>query len=237
MKERGILCRRPLKGNVLTQRHRRLRVIWARNMLANRRNWRDVVFSDESKFNLSHADGRLRIYRRRHERFAANCVIQHDRFGGGGVMVWGAINHNFKSSLVILRDTLTARRYIDQVLCPELLPLIRRHQTVNNPLTFQQDNARAHTARITMDFLNTNGVNIMEFPARSPDLNPIEHVWDELGRRLKGRQRQPRSVPELAQALQEEWNNIPMRRIRAVCQSMRSRLRACENANGGHTRY
>ena len=47
-------------------------------------------------------------------------------------MVWGAINHNFKSSLIILRDTLTARRYTDQVLRPELRPLIRRHQTVNN---------------------------------------------------------------------------------------------------------
>ncbi|XP_062586816.1 scavenger receptor class F member 2-like [Saccostrea cucullata] len=121
-----------------------------------------------------------------------------------GVMVWGAINQNFKSSWIILRDTLTSRRYIDKVLRPELLPLIRRHQTVNNPLTFQQDNARSHTARITMDFLNVNRVNILEFPARSPVLNPIEHVWDELGRRLKRRQRQPASVPDLAQALQEE---------------------------------
>ena len=237
LRERGILCRRPLKGVILTQRHRRNRVRWARRMLANRRNWRDVVFSDESRFNLSHADGRQRVYRRRKERYAENCVIQHDKFGGGGVMVWGAINHNFRSSLVILRNTLTARRYIDEVLRPELLPLIRRHQNVNNPLTFQQDNARPHTARLTMNFLNTNGVNIMDFPARSPDLNPIEHMWDELGRRLNKRQRRPGNVRELAQALREEWNNIPVRRIRTLCQSMRSRLTACENANGGHTHY
>jgi transposase len=88
-----------------------------------------------------------------------------------------------------------------------------------------------------MGFVNTNGVTILEFPARSPDLNPIEHEWDELGRRLKKRQHQPGSVPELAQALQEEWNNILIRRIRALYLSMRSRLRACEIANGGHTRY
>ena len=237
LKERGILCCRPLKGVILTQRHRRNRVIWARRMLANQRNWRDMVFSDESRFNLSQADGRQRVYRRRGERYAANCVVQHDKFGGGGVMVWVAINHNFISSLIIFRNTLTARRYIDQVLRPELLLLIRRHQNVNNPPTFPQDNARPHNARLTMDFLNTNGVNVMDFPARSPDLNPIEHVWDELGRRLNKRQRRPGSVCELAQALREEWNNIPIRQIRTLCQSMRSRLTACENANGGYTRY
>jgi hypothetical protein len=118
-----MFCRRPLKGSVLTQRHRQLRVIWARNMLANRRNWRHMVFSDESKFNLSNADGCQPIYRWRHEHFAANCVTRHDRFGGGGVTVWGEINHNFMSSLIILMKTLT-------------LPLIRRHQTVNNLVTF-----------------------------------------------------------------------------------------------------
>ena len=126
-------------------------------MLANLRNWRDVMFSDESRFNLTQADCRQRVYRRRKERYAKNCVVQHDKFGGGDGMVLGAINHNFRSSLIILKNTLTARRYIDQVLRPELLPLIRRHQKyVNNPLKFQQDNARPHTARLTMDFLNTN---------------------------------------------------------------------------------
>ena len=152
-------------------------------------------------------------------------------------MVWGAINHNFISSLIILRDTLTARRYIDQVLRPGLFPFIRRHQNVNNPLTFQQDNARPHTARLTMDFLNTNGINVMDFPAGSPDLNTIEHLWNELGRRLIERQHRPGSVRALAQALREEWNNIPIRLIRTLCRSMRPTLNACENANGGNTHY
>jgi len=68
-------------------------------------------------------------------------------------------------------------------------------------------------------------------------LNPIEHVWDELGRRVKRRQRQPVNVAELTTALQEQWNNLPVAFIRKLCNSMRSRLRACVAANGGHTRY
>ena len=87
LRKSGILCRRPLKVVILTQRHYRNRVRWARRMLANRRNWHGVVISDESRFNLSQADSRQRVYRRRKERYAENCVIQRDKFGGGGVMV------------------------------------------------------------------------------------------------------------------------------------------------------
>ena len=145
-------------------------------------------------------------------------------------MVCGAINYNFRSFLIMLRNTLTARRYIDQVLRPKLLPLTRLHPNFNIPLTFQPDNARPHTARFTMNSLNTIRVIVMDFSARSPDLNPIEHLWDELGRRLNKRQRRPRSVRELAQTVQEEeeWNNIPIRRIRTLCQSMRSIWTICE---------
>jgi len=116
-------------------------------------------------------------------------------------MVWGAINSNFLSSLIVVSHALTARRYIDHILAAERVPLLRRHQ---NPFTFLQDNARPHTARLTQYFLAINQVNVMSFPARSPDLNPIKHVWDALGRRVKRRQRQPVNLAELATALQEE---------------------------------
>ena len=89
---RPIRARRPYTGGILTLRHRRARLGWARvHRNWRRRDWNTVLFSDESRFNLSHADGRVRVYRRKGERFAPVCVRQHDRFGGGGVMVWGGI--------------------------------------------------------------------------------------------------------------------------------------------------
>ena len=91
----------------MTEHHRRERLLWPRNNV--RRQWRDVFFSDESRFNVSNADGRVRIYRRRYERYARNCVQEHDRFGGGGVMVWAAIKNTFKSDLVIINGNLNAR--------------------------------------------------------------------------------------------------------------------------------
>ena len=62
-------------------------------------------------------------------------------------MVWGAISSGFRSDLIIVNGTLTARRYIDEILAPVLVPLLRR-QVGNQQLTFQQDNARAHSARL-----------------------------------------------------------------------------------------
>lgn len=89
-------------------------------------------------------------------------------------MVWGGIGLNVKLGPVIIKNLgpgrgngVTAARYIDQVLRPHVMPHIERHQNK----TFQQDNMRAHAARETRDFLQQNNVNVMNWPALSPDLN------------------------------------------------------------------
>ena len=100
------------------------------------------------------------MYRRQGGRYVRPCVIERDRFGVGGVMVWGAINAVFKSQLVIVQGNLTARRYVDTVLQPVLLPLLRQHG--GNRLVFQHDNARPHTAILTRNFLQRNNVEVMQ---------------------------------------------------------------------------
>ena len=121
---RGICCHRPLHGQILTARHRQRRLLWPQIHQVQR--WQNVVFSDESHFNLSNADGRVHVYRRHHEWYANNCVQEFDRFGGGGVMVWAAINHGFRSQLVVVQGNLTAREYINQILRPVILPMFRQ---------------------------------------------------------------------------------------------------------------
>ena len=67
---------------VITRSHRQQRIIWAGSHRGLR--WQDVVFSDESRFNLRNADRRIHLYRRRHVRYANNCVLQHNAYAGGG---------------------------------------------------------------------------------------------------------------------------------------------------------
>uniref|UniRef100_A0AAZ3PVH5 Tc1-like transposase DDE domain-containing protein n=1 Tax=Oncorhynchus tshawytscha TaxID=74940 RepID=A0AAZ3PVH5_ONCTS len=104
-------------------------------------------------------------------------------------------------------------------------------------MTFQHDNATCHTARFVCDFLQDRNVSVLPWPAKSPDLNPIEHVWNLLDRRVRTRAIPPRNVRELAGALVEEWGNISQQELANLVQSTGRRCTAVLNASGGHTRY
>ena len=97
-----------------------------------------------------------------------------------------------------------SQRYINEVLQPVVLPFVQQHNVV-----LQYDNARPHRARIVQQFLQQNNVDHLDWPARSPDLSPIEHVWDILGQRVRQRVPGPRTLQALGAALQEEWRRIP----------------------------
>ena len=101
----------------------------------------------------------------------------------------------------------------------------------------QQDNARPHTARVTMDFLAQNNVTVLPWASRSPDLNPIEHLWDNLDRCVRHRQQQSQTLQQLRDALQDEWRRIPQRHLRRLIHSMPNRCQAVIDARGGNTRY
>ena len=176
--------RRPYVGQVLTARHRAARLQLAqRHFHWGRQQWARVLFSDESRFNLSHHDGRIRVLRRRGERFADNSLIERDRFGGVTVMVWGVIMDRRKTKLIVVQGNLNAQGYINQILQPEAVPFLQRH----GPAILMHDNARPHVARICRQFLNRNNVNVLPWPAMSPDMNQIEHIWDYLGRKVRAR--------------------------------------------------
>ena len=235
LQEADLRARRPYTGPILTPRHRRNRNQWARNHLRwTRAMWRRVLFTDESKFRLRGADGRTRVWRRVGERFAQCCVQEVDRWGGGGLMVWGGISYHSRSQLHVFPGRVNGQTYRDQVLAPHVMPFFAANPGVT---ILQQDNARAHTSRVSMTFLQARNVQVLPWPALSPDMAPIEHVWDILGQRVSRLAAQPQNLQQLQAALQAEWWNIPQRTIQNIINSMRSRCIECVRANGGHTRY
>ena len=235
LRAHGIRAFRPYRGQLLTAQHRRLRLRWARTVRRwQRRDWQRVVFTDESRFCMFRADGRQRVYRRRGERTAACCVQEVVPYGGGSVMVWGGICGQERTPLVIVHGNLTAQRYMDNILRPVVLPFLQQQP---RGVIYQHDNARAHTARIVTNFLAANNVNVLPWPARSPDMSPIEHLWDLMDHRVRQRPHSPANRQELILALQEEWRQIPRDLIRRLTFSVRRRVFACIEAFGGHTRY
>ena len=150
------------------------------------------------------------------------------------MMVWGGISHNGKTRLVTVNGTLNVQKNRDDILDPVVLRFMQASKGVT---ILQQDNARAHTARATTQILTANNVNVMEWPSMSTDLSPIEHILDELDRRVRGRPNKPTNLPQLQATLLQEWNNLPNNIVRWYIRSMRNRCRAVINSNGGHTRY
>lgn len=231
--EAGLHARRPHQGLDLTAVRRQNRLAWAN---AHFRwplpRWRRVLFTDESRFQLYRADGRQRVWRRTGERFADANVVRRVAHGGGGVMVWAGIASGLRTGLHFIDGNLNAQRYQHDILAPVVVPFVRQHN-----LVFQQDNARPHVARICTEFLEAEHVQVLDWPAYSPDMSPIEHLWDALDRRVRQRAQVPGNVRQLRAALQEEWNNIPQATIDNLVNSMRRRCVALRNAHGGHTRY
>ena len=135
---------------------------------------------------------------------------------------------------VINNGTLTALRYVSEILDVYVRPYAG---AFGENFILMDDNARAHRARITDQYLEQATIVRMEWPAGSLDLNPIEHAWDMLQTAVSSRPVQPASVQELRQALLEEWDQIPKYKIKRLISSMRRRCQAVIEARGHHTRY
>lgn len=232
----GLSSRTMATGPPLSREHRIARLTFAREHLAwTIEDWSRVLFSDEARFCLTGSDRRVRVWRRQGERYAGVCIAERLAFGGGSVMAWGGISFQARTELVfILNGTLNAHRYITEILEDHVVPFMG---FLGENATFMQDNARPHTARMTSTYLDEVQITRFVWPPRSPDLNPIEHVWDEMKRRLRRHVPAPRNSQELRNVLVQEWENLPQGVIQNLIQSMPRRLQAVVTARGGNTRY
>ena len=144
------------------------------------------------------------------------------------------MHHDAKSPLIILDRTIHQDNYID-ILRDTMVPFAR--QTFMDNYVFVQDNAALHVARRTMDYLRTEGVEVMEWPARSPDMNRIEHVWDQMGVILRDMDNPPTTLAELRVALLQAWDRVTIHRVAHLIESMPRRVTTLRRIRGGNTRY
>ena len=159
-------------------------------------------------------------------------------------MICGGLSHRGKTDLIFIngrgrgaagrngrqrQQELTAQRYVDEILRPVALHYVTAHPG----MVLQQDNARPQC--LNQQFLQANNIPVLPWPAYSPDLNPIEFLWNYLKQKVHALTLQ--NVAQLQAALWREWNAIPLQMIRRLLGSMRRRCTASIRARGGHTHY
>ncbi|GFX03662.1 transposable element Tcb2 transposase [Trichonephila clavipes] len=210
----GLFARRPVRCVLLTPAHRR---------------------RHESRFSLSSDSHRILIWRERGSRNHPSNIIERDRYGGRGVLVWGGIMLGSRTYLHIF-DTVSVNgtRYCNEIL----LPYVRLFRgSMGLQFLFMDDNAPCHRTVAAEQLLESEDIERMDWPARFPDLNPIEHVWDFLGRRLAARTLPPVTIRELRLALQDEWAAMPQQLIDTLILSIGRRCETCLAVRGDHIPY
>jgi transposase len=192
----GMRARRPIKRPQLTLRHRHARFNWSHDHLGwTIRTCGRVHWSDESRFLLRPTDGRAKVWRQRNTSFQDNHILGTTAFGGWGVTVWGCFSFDCKLDLYVLDGNLTGQKYCDNVLARRVVPHFDNHALADRSM-FMDDNARPHRARI-VHVLQQEAVQTILWPAMSPDMNPIEHVWDFIGRKINQRNPKCQNIDEL----------------------------------------
>ncbi|GFT70428.1 transposable element Tcb2 transposase [Trichonephila clavipes] len=213
----GLYARRPVVCVPLTRQHRTARLQWCREHLNwTEQDWACVLFSDESRFSLSSDCRRQLIWRESGTAYRPENIQEKDRYPTCSIMVWAGIMINGRMRLhVVANGTMTGQRYIDEVL----LPRVRLFRgAVGDKFVFMDDNATCHRTLTVQDCLDSEGIQRLVWPARSPDLNPIENVWDALGRQVAGRNYPPTNKNTLIRALTEEWDKLPQQLLDNVVQ-------------------
>ncbi|GFW78805.1 transposable element Tcb2 transposase [Trichonephila clavipes] len=232
----GLHARRPVVCVPLTRQHRTARLQWCREHHNwTEQDWACVLFSDESRFSLSSDCRRQLIWRESGTAYRPENIQEKDRYPTCSIMVWAGIMINGRTHLhVVANGIMTGQRYIDEVLLPHVR-LFRG--AVGDKFVFMDDNATCHRTLAVQDCLDSEGIQRLVCPARSPDLNLIENVWDALGRQVAGRNYPPTNKNTLIRALTEEWDKLPQQLLDNVVQSMVRRVECCITLHGGHIPY
>ncbi|GFY00172.1 transposable element Tcb2 transposase [Trichonephila clavipes] len=214
---------------------RRISATTVRNHLHTmQQQWASVLFTGESRFTMESDSGRLLIWREQRTRYHQSNTVERHSYRGGGILVWAVISLGGHTDLHVFHGgTVTGLRYRDEILDPYVRPYAA---AIGNDFILMDDNARPHRARIVEEYLEDHGLEGMEWPARSPDLNPIEHLWDYLGREVAALNPPPRSLHELKQGLLCVWS-LPIPVSDNLIKSMRNRCRQCIQVRDGHIPY
>ena len=149
------------------------------------------------------------------------------------VMFWGAMTYDAWGPLTVCDGTINCTKYLQ--LLKDIV--LSEFAAAGRPLIYQQDNAPAHKKGEVLDFLARQSFETLELPPQSPDLSPIEWVWNIIKMKMKALNPRPRTPATIQRAILKIWDDLDDDCRKKTCDTFRTRLRECIANKGGFTRF
>ncbi len=236
LKQMGYCSRRPHRVPLLSAKNRERRPPFAQaHQNWTIEDWKNVAWSDESMFLLRHSDGRVRIWHKDHESMDPSCLVSTVQAGGGGLIVFRTFSWHTLGPLVLIEHRLNATDYLS-IVADHVHPFMTAVYPSSNSY-FQQNNAPCHKAQILSDWFikHDNEFTLLKWPPQSPDLNPIEHLWDVVERENRIMDVQPTNLQQLRDAIMSIRTKISEECFQHLVESMPRILKAVLKTKGGPT--
>ncbi len=237
LRRNGLSARVKRKKPYLRKKHRIARMKFAKKYRSwTTEDWSKVIWSDESKFMIYGSDGREYCWKKPGEPLRDHHVKPTVKFGWGSIMVWGCFTSDGVGNICRIYGHMDGNLY-RQILEEDLLGTIEWHGMDKDNIIFQQDNDPKHTALLTKQWFEDNSIRVLDWPAQSPDLNPIEHLWNEMDRRLRRLETPVRTQDQVWDAIQKIWVELGNDVCKKLVDTMPARINDVIRANGGYTRW
>jgi transposase len=234
------------KKPFISEKNRKKRYGWSRMRKNWITEWESIIWSDESRFELFNNDSNNWIWRKTNERYNVECLNPTVK-KSKGIMVWGCFCNNKLGPLVLVEGTLNSDRYIELLenyLLPFLINLNEKEETLipwyffqEEDYIFQDDNASCHVSNKTKSWKENKLIKTLPWPAQSPDLNPIENLWDILERRVRKYKPMPSTKNDFFELLKREWYQIDEGELTRLVKSMPNRINNVIKSKGNPTKY
>lgn len=239
LKSMNFFAARKIKKPFLTLKHMKQRLQWAKehkNWTVER--WRQVIFSDETKVNIWGSDGCKYYWKRPGDPLQPHHVEVIMKHGGGSVIMWSCMTSEGAGYACQVYDGAMDSATYQHILGTTLKDSVD-YYGINWPSWyFQQDNDPKHKSKSTLKWLQDNRVNVIsDWPAQSPDLNPMEHIWRQLKLNLSLYKTHAKNTQELWERIEKEWNKFDKDLCCKYIDTMPDRIRAVIKSKGGYTKY